>query len=277
MVDNTISMATQSYLGKVLIHKQLNSLGGAGVVSDLLLQNFVSADATPITPIVTAPAVKPIFGSSFIQSWYCEDWDTERWLHELSMLKDVGIKEVIIQNTVDTTPAKKFSSYNTTLVGYTSNDVDLLENALGVADALGMKVRVGTADNDDWWSKGATDRVWLENEANTNKRIIDEITAKYASHPSFGGWYLSYEISNITATTSTEQANLNTFFRTIVSEMKLKTPNNTVMLSPFYNSKLSIQGSLTNWAKAIETIFSGTGVDILALQDSVGTGYNAIS
>lgn len=259
LVDTALSEVTRAYLDNELTknHKQIIILGGSGVVSDSLF-------------------VKPIFESSFIQSWYCKNWDTARWLSELSMLKDIGINEVIIQNTVDTTPAEKFASYNTSLAGYTSNVVDLLENALTAADTLGMKVRVGTADNDDWWRKGASDNAWLANEANTNKLIIDEIVSKYASHPSFGGWYISYEISNITATTSQEQANLNTFLKTIVSEMKLRTPRETVMISPFYNSNLSVQGSLTNWATAIDNIFRGTGVDIFALQDSVGVGYNTM-
>jgi len=27
--------------------------------------------------------VKPYFGGSFIQSWYCQDWDINRWHQEL--------------------------------------------------------------------------------------------------------------------------------------------------------------------------------------------------
>lgn len=228
-----------------------------------------------IKPVETT--VKPIIGSSFIQSWYCEDWNQTRWQNELSMMKDVGISEVIIQNTVDTTPGYQYASYNTSIPGYTSNEVDLLDNVLTVADRLGMSVRIGTGNNDNWWDKGAADTTWLVKEANINKLIVDEITAKYASHSSFGGWYLSYEISNITATTSTRQANLNAFFKPIVSEMDLKTPGKTVMVSPYYNSQYADIGSLSNWSTAIKNIFSDTGVDILALQDSIGAGYNNIS
>jgi hypothetical protein len=224
-----------------------------------------------------ATTVKPIIGSSFIQSWYCEDWDQTRWRNELSMMKDVGISEVIIQNTVDTTPGNQYASYYTSIRDYTSNDVDLLENVLNAADDLGMSVRIGTGNNDNWWSKGATDTTWLTNEANINKLIVDEITEKYAFHSSFGGWYLSYEISNITATTRTRQANLNVFFKTIVSEMELKTPGKTVMVSPYYNSQYAYIGSLSNWSTAIKNIFSKTGVDILALQDSIGAGTNKVS
>lgn len=269
LVSNPLGEVTYGYLDQVLANKSLNILGGEGVVSNFLFQNS--------NPNVTDLGEKPIFRSSFIQSWYCRDWNLTRWQTELSMLKDVGINEVIIQNTVDIAPEKIFASYKTAIPRFSSNAVDLIENALTAADAIGVKVRVGTGDNEDWWKKGASDSVWLANEANTNKQIVDEITAKYAFHPSFNGWYLSYEISNISAITQKEQSNLNTFFKSIASEMKAKTPEKTVMVSPFYNSQLEVEGSLTNWTVTLKNVFIGTGVDILALQDSVGANYNTVS
>lgn len=273
LVSNPLSEATHVYLDQILVNKSLNILGGTGVVSDSLFQNS--------NPNVTKFDNTPLFESSFIQSWYCKDWDFNRWQNELAMLKNVGINELIIQNTVDNTPANRNASYKTTIPGYSSNSVDLLETALTAADAIGVIIRVGTGDNEDWWRKGASDSIWLANEANINKQIVDEIASKYASHPSFSGWYLSYEISNITATTKNEQSNLNTFFKSIVSEMKTKTPNKSVMISPFYNSQLGIQigaqVSLTNWAVTLNNVFKGTGIDILALQDSVGADYNKVS
>lgn len=269
LVSNPLSEATRVYLNQFLGNKSLIILGGTGVISDSLFQNS--------NPNVTKFNTAPLFESSFIQSWYCKDWDFTRWQNELTMLKDVGINELIIQNTFDTTPANKNASYKTIIPGYHSNSVDLLENALTAADAIGVKIRLGTGDNEDWWRKGASDSVWLAGEANMNKQIVDEIASKYTFHPSFSGWYLSYEISNITATTQSEQSNLNTFFKSIVSEMKAKTSNKSVMVSPFYNSQLGAQGSLTNWSITLKNVFKGTGIDILALQDSVGAHYNTVS
>lgn len=273
LVSNPLSEVTRGYLDQFSGSKSLNILGGTAVVSDSLFQNSNSN--------VTKFDNTPLFESSFIQSWYCKAWDFNRWQNELAMLKEVGINELIIQNTVDTTPANKEASYKTTIPGYSSNSVDLLENALTAADAVGLKIRVGTGDNEEWWRKGASDSVWLANEANINKQIVDEIAAKYASHPSFNGWYLSYEISNISAPTQGEQNNLNTFFKSMVSEMKAKTPNKSIMISPFYNSQLGnqigAQVSLTNWTVMLKNVFKGTGLDILALQDSVGAAYNTVS
>ena len=54
--------------------------------------------------------------------------------------------------------------------------------------------------------------------------------------------------------------------------MKLKTPGKTVLVSPFFNYKL---GYLSVWPTAVKTIFTGTKVNILALQD--GVNYNTSS
>lgn len=227
--------------------------------------------------------VEPYFRGSFIQAWYCQDWDIHRWHQELSMLQDVGIAEVIIQSAVNTAAADKYASYPTLIAGYRSNDVDFLAHALRAADDLTMKIRIGTGDSREWWKKGvwwkkgAWDRNWLLNEAEENIAIVEELADKYAAYSSFAGWYLPYEIYNITAITKKKQANLHAFFKLIVNAMKTRTPGKTVMVSPFYNSKLSLLGSLDNWAKALTNIFKETGIDIIALQDSIGVGYNRIN
>ncbi len=224
--------------------------------------------------------MKPYFCASFIQSWYCDQWSINRWHQEISMLQDVGITEVIIQSSANTNPMNKYASYPSKMSGYRSNDVDMLANALDAADDLTMKIRIGTGDNCEWWQwwkKGIWGPSWLLNEARVNISIVDEIAAEYAAHPSFVGWYLPYEIDNLMAITRRRQTDLNTFFTSIISEIHLRTPEKTVMVSPFYNSNFSRLGSLKNWTKAITHIFIGTGIDIIALQDSIGAGFNKVS
>lgn len=196
------------------------------------------------------------------------------------MLQDIGITEVIIQSSVNTTSAHKCASYPSKMSGYQSNCIDMLANALDAADELSMKIRIGTGDNCDWWKwwkKSIWNQAWLLNEAMENISIVNEIAEKYAAHPSFVGWYLPYEIDNIVAITHRRQSDLNAFFKSIISAMKLKNSEITVMASPFYNSKLSRLGSLKNWTKAITNIFMGSGIDILAVQDSIGVGFNKVS
>jgi len=229
-------------------------------------------------PITTGPStmelIKPVFGSTFVQSWYCRNWNQNRWIQELTMLQNVGINEIIIQDVADT--KSKHAFYPTRIPDYTHNDIDMVGTLLTAADILGMKIRVGLGFNNDWWHKNAKDITWLNNEAAINKSIVDEIMAMYRSHPSLAGWYIPYEFSQFTASTRTDQSNLNSFYKQIANEIKLLSEQN-IMVAPFYNSTYSPQSGFLSWAYMIRNILSGTGIDIIAMQDSVGTGYNTIS
>jgi hypothetical protein len=217
---------------------------------------------------------KPVFESSFIQYWYSQDFDSNRWKQELTMLKKLGINEIILQTIADT--KNKYAAYPTKLPGYTHNDVDMLENVLEEADLLSMKVRIGIGFNDEWWNKRANDLTWLNNETAANNKIIDEVVKTYGHHPSLNGWYIPYEFCQFTALTDKEQSNLNSFFKQMASEIKLKSSDKDIMISPFYYGKLSIDALLPAWSSMVNSILYGTGIDILALQDSVGVNYNSI-
>lgn len=235
---------------------------------------------TPITPVPTTTtttqttAIKPVFSSSFIQYWFAQDWTLERWQNEFTMLKEIGITEIILQNIADT--KEKYTAYKTAIPGFTCNDIDMLENALTAADGLGISVRMGLGFNGDWWSKNASDSAWLQAEVNNNKEIINEIVTKYGSHQSLKSWYIPYEFSQFTARTTTTQTNLNNFFKQIVAEIDAKKPGN-VMIAPFYNGKFSWLTPVSSWSTMLQNILKGTGVDIIALQDSVGVGYNTLT
>lgn len=217
---------------------------------------------------------KPVFQSSFIQYWYSQDFDPNRWKQELTMLKEIGVNEIILQTIADT--KNKYTVYPTKLPGYTHNDVDMLENVLKEADLLSMKVRIGIGFNDEWWNKRATDLTWLNYEAAANNKIIDEVVKTYGHHPSLSGWYIPHEFCQFTALTDKEQSNLNRFFKQMASEIKLKSPDKDIMISPFYYGKLSLDALLPAWSSMVNTVLNGTGIDILALQDSVGVNYNSI-
>lgn len=227
---------------------------------------------SPPTP-QTQPGVKPIFSSSFIQYWYAQDWDLNRWTQELSMLHNTGINEIILQDIADT--KAMYAAYPTQIPGYTFNDVDMVGNALTAADSLNMKVRIGLGFNGDWWKVNASNMNWLNVEASKNKLIVDEIVDVYGTHPSLGGWYIPYEFSQLSARSTICQINLNNFYKQIAAEIHLKSTLN-IMIAPFYNSKYSYLVSLSGWTKMLKNILNGTGIHIVALQDSVGAGYNTL-
>lgn len=215
--------------------------------------------------------VEPIFTSSFIQRWYAKNFTLEMWLAEMEMLKGVGITEIILQSVVDT--KDKYCVYPTEISEYTANDKDMILLALDAAKITGIKVRIGLAENDDWWKKGWYDFNWLREEAAANNMIFNEIFEKYGYHEALGGWYIPHEFSEFFATTKSQQQNLNKFYGSIAKEIKSKS-NLDIMISPFYSSNKFKIGSLELWVRILKGTLINTGIDILALQDSVGVGFN---
>lgn len=216
---------------------------------------------------------KLLFTGSFIQKWYAKDFTLERWADELQMLKDIGITEIILQSVADT--KDKDAVYPTEINGYVSNEKDMILLSLDAAKSVGMKVRVGIGDNNDWWKKGWHDSDWLVLEAEENKKIVNEIFNKYSHHEAFGGWYISQEFFELYSTTKSQQKSLNLFYKSICKEIRSKS-NLSIMISPFYSSNKYKVGSLKLWSKIVQNVLANTDIDILALQDSVGARFNSI-
>ncbi len=213
------------------------------------------------------------FSSSFIQPWFIEDWDYVRWTDEMIMLKDIGINEIIIQNTVDT--KSKYAIYPTKIEGYTSSATDVIYTALSAAESAGTKVRLGLGKNSGWWAGNTFMNSWLKAEADINKTIAYEINRLYGSHPFFRGWYIPYEFSQSTAVTKKQKSHLNNFYKEISSFIK-KISAKDIMLAPFYNGKFSFLCSLPSWEEMLIDVLNKTGVDIIAMQDSIGAGFNTM-
>jgi hypothetical protein len=116
---------------------------------------------------------------------------------------------------------------------------------------------------------------WLKTEAAINKTIASEINQLYGSHPLFGGWYIPYEFSQLTAITKKQRTYLNNFYKEIGSYIKLISDDD-IMIAPFYNGRFSLLCSPPNWSKMLIDVLYETGIDILALQDSIGAGFNTM-
>jgi len=215
----------------------------------------------------------PTFGSTFIQYWYCQNWDYDRWIEEYQMLKKIGINEVILQNIADT--KSHYAVYQTKMEGYICNSIDMVETALCAADTLGMNVRIGLGTNDDWWSDKIYDQTWLDDESEVNSMMVKEIITMYGNHKSLDGWYIPYEFHPLTALSLAKQADINRFFKKIASTIRLNSTK-TIMIAPFYKAQMTWHITLASWSNFVHHILKDTGIDILALQDSVGAGFNTL-
>ena len=97
---------------------------------------------------------KATLSGTFIQSWLCASWSDERWGQELSMLKELGMRYIILGDSATrNTNGNGFSgipeiqSFNAQY-----NGVDVIKNALRNCQKYGMKAFVGVGMDERWWN-----------------------------------------------------------------------------------------------------------------------------
>lgn len=122
-----------------------------------------------------------------------QNWGEAEWDLDFQYMKAIGIDTVIMIRS----GYKKFITYPSEYLlkkGCYMPSVDLLDMFLRLADKYGMKFYFGLYDSGHYWATGD-----MSHEIEDNKYVIDEVWKNYGSkYKSFGGWYLSGEISRAT-------------------------------------------------------------------------------
>ena len=123
-----------------------------------------------------------------------QNWGEKEWDHDFAHMKAIGIDTVILIRS----GYRKFITYPSVYLLKKHNcfmpSVDLVDMYLKLADKHGMKFYFGLYDSGKYWDTG--DMSW---EVDDNKYVIDEVWKNYGSkYKSFGGWYISGEISRKT-------------------------------------------------------------------------------
>ena len=122
-----------------------------------------------------------------------QNWGEAEWDLDFQYMKGIGIDTVIMIRA----GYKKFITYPSEYLlnkGCYMPSTDLLDMFLRLSDKHDMKFYFGLYDSGHYWATGD-----MSHEIEDNKYVIDEVWEKYgAKHKSFGGWYLSGEISRAT-------------------------------------------------------------------------------
>ena len=122
-----------------------------------------------------------------------QNWGETEWDADFGHMKAIGIDTVIMIRS----GYRKFITYPSEYLmkkhGCYKPSVDLLDIFLRLAAKHGMKFWFGLYDSGKYWD--TSDLTW---EIEDNKHVIDEVWKKYGHHKSFGGWYISTEISRQT-------------------------------------------------------------------------------
>ncbi len=122
-----------------------------------------------------------------------QNWGEAEWDLDFQYMKAIGIDTVIMIRS----GYKKFITYPSEYLlnkGCFMPSVDLVDMYLRLAEKYGMKFYFGLYDSGHYWATGD-----MSHEIEDNKYVIDEVWKNYGEkYKSFGGWYVSGEISRAT-------------------------------------------------------------------------------
>lgn len=121
-----------------------------------------------------------------------QNWGEEEWDRDFGHMKRMGIDTVIMIRS----GYRKFITYPSTYLmsrGCFFPPSDLLELFLRLSGKHGMRFYFGLYDSGEYWDTGD-----MQREIDHNRFVIDEVWQQYGHFTSFGGWYLSMEISRKT-------------------------------------------------------------------------------
>ncbi len=185
----------RSFLKKIALGASALALPKAALALDGTTPPIVGADGTPTaTPRGLGLPITGTFLDEISHDIPHQNWGEAEWDADFAHMKAMGIDTVIMIRS----GYRKFITYPSEYLvakrGCYTPHIDLLDMFLRLADKHGMKFWFGLYDSGRYWDTG--DMSW---EVEDNKYVIDEVWNRYGQHhPSFGGWYISGEISRAT-------------------------------------------------------------------------------
>jgi hypothetical protein len=197
----------------------------------------------------------PIAGT-FIQY---QDWmmkmDARDWRRELDAMRRAGISFVIVQ---------WLQMNDSRFIPADDKAVDPTRIILEYADDHGMKVYIGLAHADLWWTR-LRDQRYLDRAAHASARVANEAWARYGTHRSFAGWYLPQELRDASYPPRHIDA-LRTFMKGLGDHCRALSGTKPVLISP------SMSGLVAPdmFERSYASLLSGSGVDVVIFQDGVG-------
>ncbi len=254
----------------------------------VLFRKIISAVLAFIIAVVSSgsnvPEKKcnPVFNGTFLQSWLSSTWSDESWQQEIEYMKEAGIEYLILQDVAN----KSYKSSGGAWSVYYDSDLDVFDGATVYPDVIesalrnckdsGIKVFIGLAMFDDFWTEGAITSQYSE-MCGVAADMVEEIYNKYHSRYAdcFYGWYFTPEFNNVL----TCQININGMSRglnRIIDSINKSNPDLPLLFSPFFAEYLANGKLLTlvNLVRLLNGINLRDG-DIFAPQDAIGAYWTS--
>ena len=197
-----------------------------------------------------------------------QNWGPQEWDADFAHMRKMGIDTVIMIRA----GYRRFLSYPSSYLidkkGCFKPPVDLVQLFLDLSEKYGMTFYFGTYDSGKYWDTGD-----MSSEIEVNLQIIEEAYRNYGHHKSFGGWYLSLELSRKTKGAVASIARLGRHCKAVSDGLP-------VLISPWIDGKKAVMASegritkeasisLNEHEREWDEIFDGIkeAVDIVGFQD----------
>ncbi len=166
-----------------------------------------------------------------------QNWGVREWDADFQYMKQIGIDTVIMIRS----GYRKFITYPSKYLlskGCYMPSMDLVELFLKLAEKYNMKFYFGLYDSGRYWDTGD-----LSHEIEDNKYVIDEVWDMYGRrYKSFGGWYISGEISRATKGAITA-------FHAMAKQCKDVSGGLPTFISPWIDGKKAVMAASSTLTK----------------------------
>jgi hypothetical protein len=184
--------------------------------------------------------------------------DKTWWQAQLDAMREIELDTLIVMNVA----RGGVAYYPTALATDYPGQQDAIGHVLDCAGQAGIKTFLGLHLDPTFWKH----RFDLPSRRRRNRATLEELIDRYGTHPALAGWYLPEEIDDVTRTQRYAD-DLLSYLGDLAQRARAKT-GLPVLISPFFGRDVDPKDYAKWWD---ETAFPALHVDIVALQDGMGT------
>ena len=212
-------------------------------------------------------STQPLATGAFIQIKRLAANSASWWQTELGSMKRIGMDTVVVNYVA----RGNLYYYPTIVPGGTPLAVDSIENIMDAADQHGMKVFLGLHMDPNQFTSSSFD---LQANLAQGQAELSEMWTRYGSHASLVGWYMPQEINDYMVFHQPQlRDDIVAYTKNLTAQARAST-GLPMMISPFFGQNPDAAAYARWWDT---TGLPQTGVDIVAMQDGVGTHRTTIA
>jgi formylglycine-generating enzyme required for sulfatase activity len=194
-----------------------------------------------------------------------ETWGMDKWQPVLEHMRDARITTIIIQMTAFQKTDGTFYYYVPSGTGTRDGIARIFE----YANTNHMEVMLGLVVHNNNGGDSSTSASFLTQAAADNLQVANRVWERYLKNglpASFAGWYIPLETWTGSYSDG-EIARLRSFFSQVSAECKKLSGPAPVAISPFISAE---RPPASEAGQIYARLLTGSGIDIVMLQDSVG-------